>query len=72
MENRDENYTPIYDETEKDARVAQAVAENNNILFQMIEDHIDGLITRRLLDFCDAHPAITRESKSVPIVHCKS
>ena len=48
----------IYNEEEKNFHVAQGVWENNNILFKMIKEDIDHLITQRLLSFLEAHPAI--------------
>ncbi len=48
----------IYNEEEKNFHVMQGIWKNNNILFKMIEEDIDHLITQRLLNFLEAHPAI--------------
>jgi capsule polysaccharide modification protein KpsS len=48
----------IYNEEEKNFHVMQGIWENNNILFKMIKEDIDHLITQRLLSFLEAHPAI--------------
>lgn len=60
----------IYDEEEKDFRVAQGIWKNNNIIFQMIKEDIDGLITSRLLSLIKAHPDVfPRHTKTT--VDCK-
>jgi hypothetical protein len=48
----------IYNEEEKNFHVMQGIWENNNILFKMIKEDIDHLITQRLLSFLEVHPAI--------------
>ena len=60
----------IYSEAEKDFHVAQGVWENNNIIFQMIKDDIDDLITQRLLSLIEGYPNVFTQSKEAT-VHCK-
>lgn len=48
----------VYSEEEKDFFVKQGIWENNNILFNMIKDDIDHLITQRILNFLEEHPQI--------------
>ena len=47
-----------YTEDEKDFRVAQGVWKNNHVIFKMIENDIDHLITKRILKFLEGHPKI--------------
>lgn len=47
-----------YTEEEKDFYVKQGIWENNNIIFNMIKDDIDHLITQRILKFLEHHPKI--------------
>ena len=67
---RNETYKPIYDESEKEFNAKQSVNANNKVIFDMIQIYIDDLITNRLLDFRNAHPAICSESE--PIAYCKN
>jgi hypothetical protein len=48
----------LYTEEEKNFRVAQGIWENNNIIFNMIKDDIDHLITQRFSAFLKGHPKI--------------
>ena len=48
----------IYSELEKEFYVKQGIWENNNILFNMVKEHIDHLITQRILKFVEGHPQI--------------
>ncbi len=56
LEAKNENYLPKYDEVEKDHAVAQGISKNNNILFNMIKEDIDCLITQRLLSLMKGYP----------------
>lgn len=47
-----------YTEEEKDFYVKQGIWQNNNIIFNMIKDDIDFLITQRILKFLERHPKI--------------
>lgn len=53
-----ENEIKKYTEEEKDFYVKQGIWQNNNILFNMIKDDIDHLITQRILNFLKGHPQI--------------
>lgn len=70
MINKDENYMPIYNEEEKNFHVKQGIYKNNSLIFAMIEDQIDHLITKRLMAFCAGNPALPLE-KDQPIVYCR-
>ena len=67
---KDQNYSPKYDEEEKDFHVAQGIWKNNHVIFKMIEDDIDSLITRRLLSLMNGYPKVFQKQKET-IVHCK-
>lgn len=47
-----------YTEEEKNFHVKQGIWQNNNIIFNMIKDDIDFLITQRILKFLECHPKI--------------
>lgn len=48
----------LYTEEEKNFHVAQGVWQNNNLIFKMIENDINHLITNRILQFLKGHPKI--------------
>ncbi len=64
-----------YTEDEKDFHVAQGVWKNNHVIFKMIEDDIDHLITKRISKFLEGHPKInalcSKESNAVFIANYK-
>jgi hypothetical protein len=41
----------IYSETEKNYFVEKAIYENNMLIFEMLKEHINALITQRLIAF---------------------
>ena len=47
----------MYNEEEKEFHVAQGIWENNNMIFNMVKDHVDHLISKRLTELCQAYPA---------------
>ena len=49
----------VYSESEKENFVREALAKQKEDVFDIFRQSVDGLITKRLLDFCDAHPAIS-------------
>lgn len=64
----------VYSEEEKDFFVKQGIWENNNILFKMIKDDIDHLITQRILNFLEEHPqinALCSKGKNTIAADCK-
>ncbi|MBL9028967.1 MAG: hypothetical protein JNK42_00640 [Caedimonas sp.] len=61
----------IYSEAEKDRLVQDAINDIYGSIFKKFEEHVESLITGRLLAFCDAHPAITSmDTQKLPIADC--
>lgn len=67
LEIKDKNYSPKYDEEEKNHHVAVALSQNNAVLFEVIKDHIDSLITQRLIDFRKGIPSISESLSATTI-----
>lgn len=68
MENKEllkaEYNAKVYSEAEKENFVREAVAQAKEDMFSDTFKHsVECLITKRLLDFCDAHPAIISMDK---------
>ena len=64
----------LYTEEEKELYVAQGVWQNNNIVFNMIKDDVDTLITARFLAFFKEHPkidALCSKRSNTITVNCK-
>ena len=68
---KDKNYSPKYDEVEKNHHIGVAISKNNAVLFEMIKDHIDSHITQRLISFRKGIPSISEPSGNSTIVDCK-
>ncbi len=65
MENKEllksEYNTKIYSESEKENLVREAVAQAKENFFEVLEPYVDSLITKKLLDFCNAHREVFRD-----------
>jgi hypothetical protein len=48
----------LYTEEEKNFHVAQGIWQNNNLIFKMIENDINHLITSSILKFLEGNPKI--------------
>lgn len=48
----------VYNEEEKNSQVERAIYINNKAIFDMIKEHIDILITERLIDFYKSNISI--------------
>lgn len=55
----------FYSEEEKDYYVAKAVRENNEILFNLIKEDIEHLITRRLIAFSERMESTSKQQESI-------
>lgn len=53
----------MYNEVEKNSHIAQAISANNSIFFDLIKEHIDGLITERLIAFRSGIPSISQSNE---------
>lgn len=61
----------LYSESDKNNFVREAIAQTKEEFFDLFRPQVESLILKRLLDFCQAHPAITSmDSKTLPTVDC--
>lgn len=61
----------IYSEAEKNRFVQDAINDIFCSIFNKFEVHVESLMTKRLLEFCNAHPAITSmDTNKLPIADC--
>jgi hypothetical protein len=75
MENKEilkaEYNQKLYSESDKNNFVREAIAQTKEDFLSFFQQSVDSFITKRLLDFCDVHPAITSmDSKTLPTVDC--